>query len=201
MNDIRLTGICKSFGDKTVLKDLNLTLPSGRVTCVMAPSGGGKTTLMHIILGLLPPDRGSITGLDGHRIAAVFQEDRLIDTMDPVSNIRLVRPSLSRDAVLDEMQRIGLTDCATQPVSELSGGMRRRVALLRALLSDWDFLLMDEPFKGLDEETRRLTIQETCRLSTGKTVLLITHDADEADMMHALITHLPAISESGNPDL
>ena len=200
MNDIRLTNLRKSFGEKTVLADLSLTLPAGRVTCVMAPSGGGKTTLMHIMLGLLPPDSGTVSGLDGQKIAAVFQEDRLIDTMDPVSNIRLVSPSLKRDAVIEEMRRIGLTDCAGQPVSELSGGMRRRVALLRALMSDWDFLLMDEPFKGLDEETRAQTIRETRRLTAGRTVLLITHDPVEAEMMDAVVIHLPTLQEPARRD-
>ena len=155
MNDIVITGLTKSFGNKQVLKDFSMTIPAGGTTCIMAPSGGGKTTLMNLLLGLISADSGTIQGLEGIRIAAVFQEDRLIETMNPVSNIRLVHPRLSTQTILERMSAVGLNGCAGQPVSELSGGMRRRVALLRALESKWDFLLMDEPFKGLDEALHR----------------------------------------------
>ena len=187
MEDIILTHVSKAFDGKQVLRDLSLTLPAGRVTCVMAPSGAGKTTLLRILLGLIPADAGTIRGLEGARIAAVFQEDRLIPGMDPVSNIRLVRADLPVPQVISEMESMGLTDCASQPVRELSGGMKRRVALLRALLSEWDFLVLDEPFKGLDEESRERTIRETLRLIRGRTVLMVTHDPEEARQMQAMV--------------
>ena len=183
MQDITLINISKRFGDKQVLSRVSLTLPKGETTCLMAPSGAGKTTLLRILLGLLAPDEGRVEGLEGRKLAAVFQEDRLVETMDPVSNLRLFSPKLSRIAVKDALIAFGLEDSLRQPVRELSGGMRRRVALLRALLTDWDFLALDEPFKGLDAETKRTVIRRTREYTDGKTVLLVTHDEEEAEWM------------------
>ena len=183
MQDITLINISKRFGDKQVLSRINLTLREGETTCLMAPSGAGKTTLLRILLGLLAPDEGRVEGLEGRKLAAVFQEDRLVETMDPVSNLRLFSPKLSRIAVKDALIAFGLEDSLRQPVRELSGGMRRRVALLRALLTEWDILALDEPFKGLDAETKRTVIRRTREYTDGKTVLLVTHDEEEAEWM------------------
>ncbi|MBR5344989.1 MAG: ABC transporter ATP-binding protein [Clostridia bacterium] len=190
MNDITLIDVGKHFGDKKVLRHVNLTLPEGEATCLMAPSGAGKTTLVRILLGLLQPDEGRVEGLEGRRLAAVFQEDRLVESMDAVSNLRLFNPKLSRIAAIDALISFGLEDSLEQPVQELSGGMRRRVALLRALLAEWDFLALDEPFKGLDEETRYWIIRRTREITDGRTVLLVTHDPEEARLFGARVERL-----------
>ena len=182
---IAMHKLCKAFGDKIVLRNFSCELEEGRVTALMAPSGAGKTTLLRILMGLETADSGEITGMAGKRLAAVFQEDRLLDFMNPVDNIRLPAPKLDRALILREMAAMGLTDCETQPARELSGGMRRRVAILRALLCDADVIVMDEPFKGLDETTKALVVAETKRLCAGKTVLLVTHEEKEAAMMGA----------------
>ena len=187
---IAIDKLCKAFGGKAVLQDFSCELEEGRVTALMAPSGAGKTTLLRILLGLETADSGEITGLSGKRLAAVFQEDRLLDFMTPVDNIRLPAPKLDRALILREMAAMGLTDCETQPARELSGGMRRRVAILRALLCGADVIALDEPFKGLDEATRARVIDETRRLCRGKTVLLVTHEAAEAERMGAKIVGL-----------
>ena len=158
--------LCKAFGGKTVLQDFSCELEEGRVTALMAPSGAGKTTLLRILLGLETADSGEITGLSGKRLAAVFQEDRLLDFMTPVDNIRLPEPKLERAVILREMAAMGLTGCENQPVRELSGGMRRRVAILRALLCGADVIALDEPFKGLDEATRARV--SATRVSAGR---------------------------------
>ena len=180
---IAIHKLCKAFGGKAVLQDFSCELEEGRVTALMAPSGAGKTTLLRILLGLETADSGEITGLSGKRLAAVFQEDRLLDIMTPVDNIRLPEPKLERAVILREMAAMGLTGCENQPVRELSGGMRRRVAILRALLCGADVIALDEPFKGLDEATKALVVAETKRLCAGKTVLLVTHEEKEAAMM------------------
>ena len=92
-------------------------------------------------------------------MSAVFQEDRLCKNLSPVSNIRLVAPELKKSDIIAAMEHVGLTGCFSQPVRELSGGMKRRVAILRALLADYDILFLDEPFKGLDADTRRLVLR------------------------------------------
>lgn len=187
--DIQITGLCKSYRDKKVLNNLTLTLRAGAVTALMAPSGAGKTTLLRILMGLETPDSGTILGLENQRIAAVFQEDRLCGNLSPVSNIRLAAGSrFPRRTITDALEAAGLLSCAAQPVRELSGGQRRRVALLRALLAPYDLLLLDEPFKGLDDRTRLQIMDYTqaalqtaaANSSTPKTVLLVTHSPEEA---------------------
>ena len=175
--------LCKSFGEKSVLRDVSGTLAAGRITGLMAPSGAGKTTLLRILMGLEQADSGRIDGLDGLRLSAVFQEDRLCDQLDGVSNLRLVTPSLSRAEARNALEAVGLADCIGQPTRELSGGQRRRVAILRGLLADYDLLILDEPFKGLDRETKQLVIEDTQRRCMGKTVLLVTHDPTELDAL------------------
>ena len=90
---------------------------------------------------------------------------------DPVSNLRLVTLALSRTAAAEALAAVGLTDCQRQPARELSGGMRRRVAILRALLAEYDLLFLDEPFKGLDQETKEIVMADTRRRCAGRTVL------------------------------
>ena len=187
---VSLRGICKTYGNNCVLNRLDLDFPCGRTTAVMAPSGSGKTTLLRILMGFETADSGTISGLSGMRPAAVFQEDRLCSELDAAANIRLVNPAHTRRAVGKEMEKLGLCGCMDQQVSEFSGGMRRRTALLRALLSDYDILFLDEPFKGLDEELKQQTIDYVKKQSRGKTVLLVTHDEKEANALGAEICRI-----------
>ena len=188
--DIAVTDVCKSYGDKKVLVDFSRIFECGKTYCICGESGAGKTTLLRLIMRLEKADSGQITGLSQKKIAAVFQEDRLLDYADAVSNIRLVNTDNDRSAVISAMNAVGLTDCENQPVTELSGGMRRRVAILRAVLSDFDLLLLDEPFKGLDEHSKELTVNLIKEKTIGKTVIIVSHDISEAAMMSAEIVNL-----------
>lgn len=199
MQDIVMHRLCKSFGEKSVLRDVSGTLAANRITGLMAPSGAGKTTLLRILMGLEQADSGWIDGLDGLRLSAVFQEDRLCDQLDGVSNLRLVTPSLSRAEARNALEAVGLADCIGQPTRELSGGQRRRVAILRGLLADYDLLILDEPFKGLDRETKQLVMEDTRRRCTGKTALLVTHDPTELDALG--VTELLTGLELNSPRL
>lgn len=185
MDSIFVSHICKSFDGKKVLDHFSAEIPKEAVTCIMAPSGGGKTTLLRILMGLTPPDEGVISGMAGLKISVVFQEDRLMENLDASGNIRLVSPKLSSKKIQTELENLGLWGCTGQPVSEFSGGMRRRVSLLRALLADYDILFLDEPFKGLDSDTRSKVISYTREHCLGRTVVLVTHDPSEADDMNA----------------
>ena len=185
MDGIVLNGLMKAYEGKTVLNVFSAVLPCGQVTAVMAPSGAGKTTLLRLLMGLDVPDSGRIEGLAGHRMAAVFQEDRLCGYLSPVDNIRLVNPARTAQEVRAALAEMGLAGCEAQPCRELSGGMNRRVALLRALLADADLLLLDEPFKGLDARTRQDVMRRTRALCAGRTVVLVTHDPAEAEALGA----------------
>lgn len=183
MGDIHISNLSKSFGGKKVFDGLDLTIKGGVTTCIMAPSGAGKTTLLRILMGLEAADGGSVAGLAGRRFSAVFQEERLCEYMTAADNIRLVMPASSLHEIDTEMDRLGLSDSKDQPVSELSGGMRRRVSILRALLAEYDVLFLDEPFKGLDEALKGQVMAYVKEMTAGKTVVFVTHDRAEAAVL------------------
>lgn len=195
MGDIVIKNLNKAFDGKPVLRNLSLRIPSGRCFAIMAPSGYGKTTLLRILMGFERADSGSVDGLEGQRLSAVFQEDRLCEHLSALQNIRLVGPELPRDAMVGALRNVGLADCCDQPVRELSGGMRRRAALVRALMAQYDVLILDEPFKGLDEETKALVIRETRERIAGKTAVMVTHDPKEAEAMGAEVVALESASD------
>ena len=169
--DIQVKHLFKRFGDKVVFADFSAAFPQGKTTCVMGPSGCGKTTLLSLLLGLERPDSGEITGLSGLRKSAVFQEHRLCEDVSAAANLRLVAP------------RLGLGDSLRQPVREFSGGMKRRTAILRALAAPYDVLFADEPFQGLDQDTKGLVLDYWREQTRGKTVILVTHDLAEAEAL------------------
>lgn len=194
MRDIQISHLSMAYKGKNVLRDFSLTIPGGVTTCIMAPSGAGKTTLLRILMGLEQPQSGEISGLENLKVSAVFQEDRLCMGLNALSNIRLPSPSLTENRVLAAMEAVGLAGCARQPVRELSGGMKRRVAILRGLLADWDILFLDEPFAGLDLTTRDAVMAFTRKVCRGRTVLLVTHDIAEAKGLEAASILTPAFA-------
>lgn len=177
--DIVLSGVSKAFDGQQVLTDFSARLPEGETTVLMGPSGCGKTTLLLLLLGLLSPDAGTISGLPG-RISAVFQEDRLCEDFSALSNAALALPRGERKKAAALLTRLGLGEALQQPVRSLSGGMKRRVAIARGLAADCPLLLMDEPFKGLDEATRGRVMEVVREETAGKTLLIVTHDPEEA---------------------
>ena len=177
---MKIQHLCKSFDGKVVLDHVSLTLESGGTACLMAPSGRGKTTLLRCIAGLEAPDSGQITGLP-ERIAYVFQEDRLCDGFSAVDNIRLVTgKALGEGEIRRHLEELGLAGSLDQPVRELSGGMRRRVVISRAVCFGADLLLLDEPFKGLDDEARQQTADYILRHRGAAAILCVTHDREDA---------------------
>lgn len=190
MNDIIIKDLCKSFGEKKVLENFSVTFPAGSVSCIMAPSGAGKTTLISIIQGFVKPDSGSISGNEVP-MSAVFQEDRLCEDFNPVSNVRFScgskKNKKSKEEIVSCLTSLGLGDSLGKPVREFSGGMKRRVAIARALMAEYELLFLDEPFKGLDEELK-VSVAEYIRVSAaGKTVIAVSHDESEAALLGATI--------------
>lgn len=189
--DIKLTQVSKKFQDKLLFENLNLTFPEGKMTCLMGPSGSGKTTIINCILGLIKPDSGMITGTEGKPVAAVFQEDRLIEHWDAIKNVKLVcDKSVSSEQIMDELKEVGLKESLKKPVRDYSGGMRRRVAIVRAMLAVSELVILDEPFQGLDDMLKEQVIDYVRRKTLGKTVILVTHDREEAERLGADLIYL-----------
>ena len=153
INKLEICGLTKRFGEKTLFEDLDLTLAEPAI--LWAPSGWGKTTLLRILMGLERPTTGSVEGVG--RVAAVFQEDRLCPQLNAVQNVTLVLPGAEnqyKEQITSDFQQLGMDTAALQlPARRLSGGQKRRVALLRALWASSDTLLLDEPFTGMDPDT------------------------------------------------
>lgn len=185
MNAIEIRHLYKSYGDTHVLRDFSCFFPSGETTAVMGPSGSGKTTLIRLILGLEKPDSGEIKFSDDVLTSCVFQEDRLIGHYSALKNLRLVMPERDDIPAKRLLTEMDLGSSIHKPVRELSGGMARRVAIARALLCGANTIIMDEPFKGLDEKTHDRLLETVRRHTQGKTLLLITHDVAEAQSFGA----------------
>ena len=178
MNKLEIRGLSKRFGEKTLFEDLSLTVD--RPTILWASSGWGKTTLLRILMGLEMPSSGTVSGIG--RVGAVFQEDRLCPQLTAVQNVELVLENTKSDykqQIVRDLQRLGLDEAALDlPVRKLSGGQKRRAALLRAVWAESDTLLLDEPFTGMDPETMKKAaslLKERCQ---RKPVLLATHDRE-----------------------
>ena len=168
----------KSYGGVPVLRGFSAHFEKGEISALMGPSGCGKSTLLRILLGIEKADAGSVRGIG--RAVAVFQEDRLSEPLSATENVRLGRQGATRREAEALLSALGLPEDMGKPVSSLSGGMRRRVSIARALIADADTVLLDEPFSALDEDTKAYVLTFTREALAGKTVLLITHDADEA---------------------
>lgn len=192
MNECSLTiqGLRKSYDELLILQDYNAELTSDHIYCLMGASGSGKTTLLRLILGLEQPDQGTITlkkSTDAG-LVAVFQENRLCESFSPVDNVCMVTgPSVSREMVSQELCRLLPEESIHRPVSTLSGGMKRRVAIIRALLAPSCGIIMDEPFTGLDEDTKATAIAYIKEKSAGKLVLITTHQEEDISLLGGIL--------------
>ena len=168
-----------SYGQKEILRDFSLAFPKTGILALMGASGCGKTTLLRILAGLEQPQKGEVTR--PKRIAMVFQEDRLLPWLTAQQNMALVAdPSLPKGQVEQIAGELELTEVLDALPSQLSGGMQRRVAIGRALCHNAPLILLDEPFKGLDQELRWKVMDMVRANSKGKLTVLVTHDKEEA---------------------
>lgn len=182
--NISVNQISKQYGQVQALKNISFQFPKGEISCLMGPSGCGKTTLLRLMMGLEQPDQGEISGIDDQKIGVVFQEDHLCMNLSAVSNISLVcSQQRSKNTIVEHLKRVGLADIQKRPVRVLSGGMRRRVAIVRAMLSEAEIIFMDEPFKGLDDKIRDQTIHYVKEMAAGRTIIFISHRLEEAKLM------------------
>lgn len=181
--------IYKAYDGKPVLEDFSALFAPGKAYALMGPSGRGKTTLLRLILGLEKPDAGEISGVP-QRKAAVFQESRLCPELTARQNIALVLEHAQEEAITNMLEMLHLTGCQKTKAAALSGGQQRRVALARALLYGGDLLVLDEPFTGLDEETKSRALAAIRAARGNATVLLVTHHREDAAALGAEVLNL-----------
>lgn len=178
---VRVTGLAKQFGDRTVLQDIDLEIRQGEFVALLGRSGSGKTTLLRIVAGLDEVTRGR--ALVDPKRTVVFQESRLIPSKKVLANVTLGLPgAASRDRALDALREVRLDHLVDSWPGVLSGGEQQRVAVARALVRDPRVMLLDEPFAALDALTR-LEMQNlltALRRAHGFATLLVTHDVEEA---------------------
>jgi len=198
---IGLRAVTKRYGDRVVLDALDLTLDDGAVIALLGANGSGKTTVGRLLLGLVAPDAGAVEGVVGLRRAAQFQENRLCEQLSAVGNVRLVLGRAAPVAeVVTALRAVGLDDeSVAKPVHALSGGQRRRVALVRALLPEADLVVLDEPFTGVDTSAKALSLAWAAQRLVGRTALLITHDEAEAAALGARVVRLAGREDAGRP--
>lgn len=189
--NININNLTKKYGKKKIFKNFSLEIEAGKVTALMGKSGFGKTTLIRILMGLEKYDEGKITGLENQKISTVFQEDRLCENLSAITNISIVcEKETSIREISAELEKIGLKESQNKPVKTLSGGMKRRVAIIRCIMAKSDIIIFDEPLKGLDETTKKNVIGYLKEKIRGKTVIIVTHDIEEARQLDSTIVNL-----------
>jgi len=170
-----------------VLKNFNLHIQSQARLCIMGASGQGKTTILRLLAGLEHVSSGKIEFAGKLSISMVFQEDRLLPHKTALENTAMFSNVKAAQRILNE---IGLKDWINAYPDELSGGMKRRVALARALAHPFDLLLLDEPFTGLDADTKSDCFNEINRISQGRILVMTSHDSSEAEALNAEIIEI-----------
>jgi NitT/TauT family transport system ATP-binding protein len=184
---IEINHLNKCYRNTVIYDDFNIAFKENSVTAIIGPSGCGKTTLLRIMAGLEPFEKGRVDGIRKGGISFVFQEDRLLPWLSVYDNIALVlRSQMNHEEadrrIMDVLSLLDMKEAKKMMPNELSGGMQRRVAIGRALAYDSDLILMDEPFKGLDDKLKNEILVELIKVwdHTKKTIILVTHDLEDA---------------------
>ncbi len=181
---MKLEGISVRFDSRVVLDNFSLSLPQRGVVAVMAPSGAGKSTLLQVMAGLVPAPGAALGPLPGMRRAMVFQEDRLLPWLTVWDNITLVMEGTEQaQRVRQLLEQLGIADAAALLPGALSGGMRRRAAIARALAVNPELLLLDEPFNGLDDQAAAMAAACIRRQASNALVVLVTHQREHARLL------------------
>ena len=188
-NILMIKEITKSYGKQKVLENISFNLNESERICIYGKSGIGKTTLLRIIAGLEKADSGRITFVG--KVSMVFQEDRLLENTDVYTNLYCVLGSRFDKAEVDmHLKEVGLEGAGNKIVSELSGGMKRRVAIVRCMMKSSEIILLDEPFKGLDTILKDNIIRYVVKYLNGRAVIMVTHDISEAEKIQAEIIEI-----------
>ena len=187
---IKLENICKSYDEKTVLDNIMAEFPDDSITCIIGESGAGKTTLVRIIAGLENADRGTVRGAGV--VSFDFQEDRLINDISAADNIMLVLDKndfgghdkkTMRKIINENLAEVLKDYHSDKSTGTYSGGMKRRVCLVRAMMKKSDTVILDEPFSGMDEETKILAAEYIKKHRDGRICIVVTHEKSDSGLL------------------
>ena len=176
---MQIKNLTKKFGDKPVFNNFSVKIPKGKISYIMGESGCGKTTLLRILIGLDNDYIGEIKGFEG-KISCVFQEPRLFPTLNVLENLEIVERG-TKCSSKEILKLVELENDTELYPNELSGGMKMRLAIARALYYDGDIFIMDEPFSALDEDLKERLLPQLFELLQKKTVIIVSHNTNEAN--------------------
>ena len=179
---LKIDNLTFSYDNKTIFSDFSLEVKNGEKIWLSGPSGCGKTTLIKLILGLLKPQNGEVIKTD-LTPSVVFQENRLLPFYTVMQNIELVGGD--KNLAEEILSSLGISETKDLYPASLSGGMKRRAAIARALSVPFDLLILDEPFNGIDDKNLESAIDCIKKFTRDKTVILITHNREEAALIEA----------------
>ena len=192
--NISLENISFSYPNQSVLNSISLTLDFTTKYALMGKSGMGKTTLLHIISGILSPNSGTIVSDSPYRSSTVFQEPRLLPWYTVVQNIQLTCPHCDEKKIISLLSALDMGDTFHKYPHELSGGMAQRVSIARALLYGGDVFLLDEPFSGLDQTTKETTAKVILEYTKDKPLIAVLHHPEEASLLHLQVLTFKSLS-------
>jgi len=181
---LKIQNLTKYYNHKKILSEISFEIDDNQIVAIVGPSGCGKTTLLNAISGLNTEYKGFIDNYF-HKVGYVFQEDRILPWLTVFENIKLVNEMGSDEELLEFIQMAGLTGYENFYPDELSGGMKQRCSIARALYFGSDFLLMDEPFKSLDYILKMQMLKDLRAIHEKQqnSILMVTHDIEEALMI------------------
>ena len=186
---IKINDVSKSFNNKLVLDHVSMEFPDTGVVCLFGKTGVGKTTLLNLIAGIERPDNGEITGIAGKTVSYVFQDNRLLPWFNVNKNL-CVSNNLGEEILNKLLEEFDLYSARNLNVLRLSGGMKRKADIAKAILFDGDIFLLDEPFTGIDDESKEKVMQVLMEIGDKKLIILITHKLEEAKKMTDTIMYL-----------
>ncbi len=177
---IKFDNVTFSYAEKNIIENFSLVVQDGERICLRGKSGIGKTTLLRLLMGLEKASVGTISGVTEKKVAAVFQEDRLLPHKTVMENILLFG---EEKTAKETLARLGISDAAYKYPDELSGGIARRASIARALTYGGDIYVFDEPFSGLDNSNIINTAELINEKTRGKTVFVVSHSDYEAELL------------------
>lgn len=180
---IKLENISFSYKEKPIINNFSLTINKNDRICIFGESGCGKTTILRLILGLEKPQSGNLVGLSDLKASAVFQENRLLPFKTVLENITLI--GATTEKAIENLKALGIANTAHKYPDMLSGGMLRRVAIARALSADFDFLVLDEMFTGLDQNNIEIAAQHILNVAGARPIIMVSHSMSEIELFNA----------------